>query len=249
MQSLKNKVAIITGASSGIGAATALALAREGVKVTLVARRKDRLGNHKKVIIDEGGEAIIVQADVTSCSDWQTVAKRTNKKWGKVDILINNAGVMLLSFMNKLKVDEWSQMIDINVKGVLFGIAEVLPYMREQKSGHIINISSDAGIKVFPGSAVYSGTKAAVNWISEGLRAELARDKAGIRVSTISPGAVATALASHITDMDVFEVFKTFPQIKFMDPEDIAAAVVYALTQPPHVDINNILVRPTEQVT
>jgi NADP-dependent 3-hydroxy acid dehydrogenase YdfG len=249
MKSLENKVAIVTGASSGIGAATAWALAEAGAKVALAARRKDRLGNIKKKIDEIGGEALLLQTDVSVREQVAAMVAQTQKKWGRVDILVNNAGVMLLSFMEKLKIDEWERMIDINLKGVLYGIAAVIPIMREQRSGHIINISSDADRKVFPGSAVYSATKAAVTILSEGLCFELAREKMPIRVTSISSGAVATELASHITDPDIFEVFKTHPHIEFMKPADVAAAVLFAVTQPPHVDVHNIFVRPTEQAT
>jgi len=249
MKTLENQIAIVTGASSGIGEATALRLAEAGAKVTLAARRKDRLGNVKKKIDDLGGEALLIQTDASVRAQVEAMAAQTKKKWGRVDILVNNAGVMLLSFMDKLKVEEWERMIDINLKGVLYGIAAVLPIMREQRSGHVINISSDADRKVFHGSAVYSATKAAVTMLSEGLRFELAREKMPIRVTSISSGAVATELAKHITDKDIFEVFKTYPQIEFMQSVDVAAAVLFALTQPPHVDVNNILVRPTQQAT
>jgi NADP-dependent 3-hydroxy acid dehydrogenase YdfG len=151
--------------------------------------------------------------------------------------------------MDKLKVEEWERMIDVNLKSVLYGIAAVLPGMREQKSGHIVNLSSDADRKVFHGSAVYSATKAAVTWLSEGLRFELALEKMPIRVTSISAGAVTTELTKHITDKDIFEAFRTYPPIEFMKAADVAAAVLFALTQPPHVDINNILVRPTQQAT
>ncbi len=248
MTSLQDKVAIVTGASSGIGEATAWALAQAGVKVVLAARRKDRLGNLNKKIAEHNGKAFIAQMDVTQPEEWQTTLKQVLKKWGRLDILVNNAGVMLLSYIDKLKVEEWLRMLDVNVKGVLLGLATVLPHMREQKCGDIINISSDAAIKVFPGSAIYSGTKAAVNWISEGLRAELAREQMPIRVTSIMPGAVATELASHITDQDIFAYFRSHPPIEFMKAEDIAAAVLYALQQPAHVDINQILLRPSQQV-
>jgi NADP-dependent 3-hydroxy acid dehydrogenase YdfG len=249
MKPLENQVAIVTGASSGIGEATALALAQAGAKVTLAARRKDRLGNVKKKIDGLGGAALLVPTDVSVRAQAETLVAQTQKKWGRVDILVNNAGVMLLSFMDKLKIEEWERMVDTNLKGVLYGIAAALPIMREQRRGHIINISSDADRKVFPGSAVYSATKAAVTLLSEGLRAELARAKMPIRVTSISPGAVATELAKHITDEDVFEVFRSHPPIEFMQSADVAAAVLFALTQPPHVDINNMLVRPTQQAT
>jgi NADP-dependent 3-hydroxy acid dehydrogenase YdfG len=247
MKSLENQIAIVTGASSGIGEAAALALAEAGAKVTLAARRKDRLGNVKKKIEDMGGEALLIQTDVTVREQVEAMVAQTKKKWGHIDILVNNAGMMLLSFMDKLKAEEWERMIDVNLKGVLYGVAAVLPIMREQRSGHIINISSDADRKVFHGSAVYSATKAAVTLLSEGLRFELAVEKMPIRVTSISSGAVATELAKHITDKDIFEVFRSHPPIEFMKAADVAAAVLFAVTQPPHVDINNILVRPTQQ--
>ncbi|MDZ7359745.1 MAG: SDR family oxidoreductase [candidate division KSB1 bacterium] len=249
MNPLENQVAIVTGASSGIGEATALALAAAGAKVALAARRKDRLGNVKKKIEAMGSEALLIQTDVSVRAQVEALVTQTKKKWGRIDILVNNAGVMLLSFMDKLKVEEWERMIDINLKGVLYGVAAVLPIMREQRSGHIINISSDADRKVFPGSAVYSATKAAVTLLSEGLRAELAREKMPIRVTSISPGAVATELAKHITDNDVFAVFRSHPPMEFMQSADVAAAILFAVTQPPHVDVNNMLVRPTQQAT
>jgi NADP-dependent 3-hydroxy acid dehydrogenase YdfG len=192
---------------------------------------------------------LLVQTDVRARAQVEAMVAQTKKKWSRVDILVNNAGVMLLSFMDKLKVDEWERMIDINLKGALYGIAAALPIMREQRRGHIINISSDADRKVFHGSAVYSATKAAVTLLSEGLRFELALEKMPIRVTSISAGAVATELAKHITDKDIFEVFRSHPPIEFMQPADVAAAVLFALTQPPHVDINNIFVRPTQQAT
>lgn len=247
MKPLENQVAIVTGASSGIGEATALALAEAGAKVVLAARRKDRLGNVKKKIDDGGGAALLVPIDVSVRAEVEAMVAQTQKKWGRVDILVNNAGVMLLSFMDKLQVEEWQHMIDLNLKGALYGIAAVLPLMQAQRRGHIINISSDADRKVFPGSAVYSATKAAVTMLSEGLRFELARAQMPIRITSISAGAVATELAKHITDKDIFDVFRAHPPIEFMKPADIAAAVIYTLTQPPHVDINNILLRPTQQ--
>jgi len=249
MQVLENQVAIVTGASSGIGEATALALAAAGAKVVLAARRKDRLGNVKKKIEDMGNEALLLQTDVSVRAQVEATVAQAHKKWGRVDMLVNNAGVMLLSFMDKLKVEEWERMVDLNLKGVLYGIAAVLPIMRAQRRGHIINISSDADRKVFPGSAVYSATKAAVTLLSEGLRFELARENMPVRVTSISSGAVTTELAKQITDKDIFDFFRSHPPIEFMKPEDVAAAVIYAVTQPPHVDINNILVRPTQQAT
>jgi NADP-dependent 3-hydroxy acid dehydrogenase YdfG len=249
MRFLDNKIAIVTGASSGIGEAIALILASAGAKVTLSARRKDKLENLKKKIEEIGSEAIVVKTDVSNRKEVEMMVEQTVLKWGRIDILVNNAGVMLLSFIKKLKIDEWEQMIDVNFKGVLYGIYAVLPVMFKQNSGHIVNISSDADRKVFYGSAVYSATKSAVTMLSEGLRFELAREKIPIRVTSISSGAVTTELASHISDNDIFEAFKSSPIIEFMKPEDVANTVLFALTQPKHVDVHNIFVRPTEQAT
>lgn len=192
MNNIQGKVVVITGASSGIGEITAKTLAKLGANVVLGARRLDRLENLVAAIEAEGGKAIAVKMDVTQREDVEHLIKSAVEHFGRVDVLINNAGVMLLSTMDKLRVDEWDKMIDINVKGVLYGIAAVLPVMKAQKSGQIINVSSVAGIKVFSGlGTVYSATKFAVKAISEGLRQEVGSE---IRTTTIMPGAVATEL-------------------------------------------------------
>src|SRR5437660_10112093 len=184
---LKDKIAIVTGASSGIGHATALSLAKAGAKVAIAARRIDRLEELKKEITKNGTECIIVQCDVTKRKDCQALIDATMKKWNKIDILINNAGIMPLSFVKNLKVDEWEQMVDVNIKGVLFCTASTIPHMISQNSGHIVNISSIAGRLVFPSGSVYCATKYAVGAFSEGLRQELST-RYKIRVTTIEPG-------------------------------------------------------------
>jgi NADP-dependent 3-hydroxy acid dehydrogenase YdfG len=240
------KTAIITGASSGIGQATAKELAAKGYTVMLAARREDRLSELKKEIEQLGGKAEYFVTDVTSAVQMKALADETAKQFGRIDVLVNNAGLMPLSLMNKLKIDEWDKMVDVNIKGVLYGIAAVLPYMEEQQEGHILNVSSVAGHTVTPGSAVYSGTKFAVRAISEGLRQEI--DPAmKIRVTIVSPGAVATELVSTITDEDILEAFKNGPEMKFLEAEDIARAIGYAVEQPDYVDVSEILIRPRQQ--
>lgn len=244
--SLQGKVAIVTGASSGIGEATALMLGQEGAKVVLAARRLERLNELKKKIEDKGGQALPIATDVTHRTAVNHLAEQTKKEFGRVDILVNNAGLMPLSLMKNLHVDEWEQMVDVNIKGVLFAVGAVLPIMREQKSGHIINISSVAGRKVFQGGAVYCATKFAVTALSEGLRMELSPSD-NIRVTSIEPGAVATELTNTITDEEVKENMKWLEKMTTLESEDIAEAIRYALTQPGRVNVNEILVLPTEQ--
>ncbi len=246
MSQLDGKVVIVTGASSGIGEAAAKHLSKNGAKLVLAARREERLETLKKAIEDEGGQAIYKVTDVTSREQVQALADEALETYGKIDAIVNNAGLMPLSLMDKLKVDEWDRMVDVNIKGVLYGIAAVLPHMKEQKSGHIVNVSSVAGHEVMKGSAVYSGTKFAVRAITEGLRKEVSADN--IRTTIISPGAVATELTNTITDKDIIDAFSSrFAEMERLQGEDIAKAVVYALEQPEHVAINEVLVRPTQQ--
>src|SRR5690606_19860253 len=240
------KTAIITGASSGIGEATAKELAARGYSVLLAARREERLKELKEEIEAAGGKADYQVTDVTSADEMKALADRAIEKYGKIDILVNNAGLMPLSFMNKLKVDEWDRMVDVNIKGVLYGIAAVLPIMEKQKFGHILNVSSVAGHTISKGSAVYSGTKFAVRAISEGLRMEIDPSHE-IRVTIVSPGAVETELTSTITDEDVLDAFKNFGGMKLLQAQDIANAIAYAVKQPAHVDVNEILIRPRQQ--
>ncbi|ANU25476.1 SDR family oxidoreductase [Planococcus versutus] len=240
------KTAVVTGASSGIGQATAKELAAKGYHVVLAARREKRLMELQKEIETAGGTAEYKVTDVTSADEMDSLIQASLKKNGTIDVLVNNAGLMPLSFMNKLKIDEWDRMVDVNVKGVLYGIAAVLPVMEKQKSGHILTISSVAGHSVTKGSAVYSGTKFAVRAISEGLRQEIDPSHE-IRVTIVSPGAVETELTTTITDDDILTAFKEGPQMEMLKAQDIANAIAYAVEQPAYVDVNEILIRPRQQ--
>ncbi|WP_417860929.1 SDR family oxidoreductase [Winogradskyella sediminis] len=243
---LTDKVVIITGASSGIGEATAKKLAKDGAKVVLMARREDKLKALKDTIENDGGTALVVSGDVIKKDDFDQVVDATVKAYGKIDGLINNAGLMPLSFVEKLKTDEWEQMVDVNIKGVLNGVAAVLPKMKTNNGGHIINISSMAAHRYFPGGAVYCATKSAVKMFSEGLRQELA-PKYGINVTSIEPGAVATELTDTITDEDIKEHMQDMQNMTTLEAEDIANAIHYALLQPNRVNINDIYLVPSEQ--
>ena len=245
---LKNKTAIITGASSGIGEATAKALSKEGAKIILAARRFDRLQVIKSEIEKSGGKAIAVQTDVAKRDEVENLANVALKEFGRIDILINNAGLMPLSFVKNLHVEEWGRMVDVNLKGVLYAIAAVLPNMRKNKSGDIVNISSIAGRKLFPGAAVYCATKFGVTALSEGLRMELSA-KENIRITSIEPGAVATELTNTITDQELLDQWNDGRRDHLvpLKPEDIAKAIVYAVAQPPEVSVNEILIQPTNQ--
>ena len=243
---IKNKVAIITGASSGIGFATALALSKKGVKVAIGARRTDMLSELEKKIKESGGEVYSQKLDVTKKNECNSFVDNVLKKWGTVDILINNAGLMPLSFFKNLKTDEWDQMIDVNIKGVLYCTGAVVSHMLENKSGHIINISSVAGRIVFPAGSVYCATKHAITAFSEGLRQELSVRK-NIRVTCIEPGVVATELTNSITDESLQGFVENAKKMESLQAEDIASAIVYAVESPNHVNVNEILIRPTTQ--
>ncbi|MEH2265437.1 SDR family oxidoreductase [Nostoc sp.] len=243
MSEIENKVVIITGASSGLGEATAKRLAASGAKLMLAARREDRLKELVTAIAKSGGTATYQVIDVTDRAQVEALAKKTLSTYGRIDVLINNAGLMPLSPLDQVKVEEWDRMIDVNIKGVLYGIAAVLPIMRQQKSGHVINLSSVAGHKVFAGSAVYCATKYAVRAISEGLRLE---SNGEIRSTNISPGAVATELTTTISDKDTAARMNEFYAIA-IDADAIARAIVYAIEQPGDVDVNEIIIRPTRQ--
>ncbi len=247
--SLKNKVAIVTGASSGIGEATALRLARAGATVVLAARRVERLEAVASSIEQSGGTALAVTTDVTDSMSVQEMARKAREAFGRIDILINNAGIMPLSPISKLKVEEWDRMIDVNIKGVLHCIAATLPSMLEQGSGHIINVSSVAGRRPFPSGTVYSATKFAVRAISQGLRLELSPTEK-IRVTDIEPGVVTTELTQHITDRETADGFTAnWGDKRALHSEDVAETILFVLSQPDHVNINEILVRPTDQPT
>lgn len=243
--SMKGKIIVITGASSGLGAETARHLAAQGAFVALGARRADRIESLAEEINKNGGSAVAVATDVTKREQVQKLVDAAVKQFGRVDVILNNAGIMPLSPMERLNVDEWDQMIDVNLKGVLYGIAAALPYMKSQKSGHIINVSSVAGHKVFHGSAVYSATKFGVRALSEGLRQEV---KAyNIRTTIISPGAVQTELLDHISERDIQQANQDFVGKVGITPDAFARLIAFAISQPEEVDINEILFRPTAQ--
>ena len=242
------KVAMITGASSGIGEATAHALAREGFAVVITARSFEKLEQIKNDLIESGHHALAVKADVTSRSEMKKVAQAALDTYGKIDVLINNAGIMPLSFLKNLHEDEWEQMIDVNIKGVLNSISAVLPAMMEQKDGHIVNISSVAGIEVFATGAVYCGTKYAVEAITEGIRKELTIPF-NIHATSIRPGAVETNLLSTVTDSEVMGGLEQLMNtVKFLKSEDISKAIVFAVTQSPDVSIDHMCIKPKNQV-
>jgi len=243
---IKGKVAIITGASSGIGYATALALSKAGVKVAIGARRTDRLAKLEDEIKQNGGEVFSQKLDVTLKSECDSFVDAVLKKWSSVDILVNNAGIMPLSFLKNQKVDEWDQMIDVNIKGVLYCTSAVIPHMREKKSGHIVNLSSVAGRIVFPAGSVYCATKHAITAFSEGLRQELSA-RSNIRVTCIEPGVVSTELVNTITDETLQSFVEVAKKMQALQADDIANAILYAVESPNHVNVNEVLIRPTAQ--
>ncbi|MBK5016741.1 SDR family oxidoreductase [Pantoea sp. S62] len=242
-QNIENKIVVITGASSGLGAETARHLTGQGAKVVLGARRLDRL---ESLATELGLDArAVLSTDVTDRAQVQALVDRAVELHGRIDVLINNAGLMPSSMLDKLKIDEWDRMIDVNIKGVLYGIAAALPKMKEQKSGQIINVSSVAGHKVGPGGAVYAGTKWAVRAISEGLRQEV--KPWNIRTTIVSPGAVDTELTGTITDEDIAKgMAKTYENA--IPASSFARVVAFAISQPDEVDVNEILFRPTVQL-
>ena len=243
---IKDKVAVVTGASSGIGYATALALAKAGAKVAAGARRVDKLELLQKEIQKSDGEILIEKLDVTIKEDCNSFIDIVLKEWNHIDILINNAGIMPLSFFKNLKINEWEQMIDVNLKGVLYCTAAAIPTMINNKSGHIINISSVAGRVVFPAGSVYCATKYAITAFSEGLRQELSQ-RYNIKVTCIEPGVVATELPNTITDKSLEGFVESVKKMEALQADDIANAIVYALDSPRYVNVNEILLRPISQ--
>lgn len=243
MQNIEGKVVVITGASSGLGEAAARALAAGGAKLVLGARRIERL----QALAGELslGDSAAVQTDVSDAQRVKRLVDRAVETHGRVDVLINNAGIMPQAPLDRLRIDEWDRMIDVNVKGVLYGIAAALPHMIRQKSGHIVNVSSVAGHKVRGGGVVYSATKHAVRVISEGLRQEVKPHN--IRTTIISPGAVDTELPNSISEPDVAAGTKQFYAAQAIPADSFARCVLFALSQPEDVDINEILYRPTLQ--
>jgi NADP-dependent 3-hydroxy acid dehydrogenase YdfG len=238
------KVVLTTGASSGIGAATAMRLANDGHRVFLGARRSDRLRELVDRIRGDGGTAAFQTLDVTTAEDMNAFVAKAVETYGRVDVIVNNAGVMPLSPLAERKVDEWNRMIDVNIRGVLHGIAAVLPMMRAQGSGHIVNLASIGAHEVVPTAAVYCATKFAVRAISEGLRKEVTGD---VRVTLISPGVTESELAESITDSEAREAMNSYRSIA-IPASAIADAIAFALSQPAEVDVNEMIVRPAATV-
>ncbi|WP_106478886.1 SDR family oxidoreductase [Phytohalomonas tamaricis] len=238
---LHDKVVLITGASSGIGAATARLLATRGAQVVLGARRRERLEALVEDIRGEGGTAAYHALDVTSIEQMRTFVTFAQEVFGRIDVIVNNAGVMPLSPLEALRLDEWNRMIDVNIRGVLHGIAAALPVMQRQRAGQFINISSIGGHSVSPTAAVYCATKFAVGAISEGLRQEVGAD---IRVTVISPGVTESELADTITDETASAAMREFRK-GAIAPEAVARAIAFAIEQPADVDVSEIIVRPT----
>ena len=245
MSNIKDKVVVITGASSGIGESTAKFLAEQGAKVVLGARRSKRIDEVAKEISANGGKAIGLATDVTKRAEVEALIQRAVEGFGRVDVLINNAGIMPIAPIEALKVDEWDRQIDVNIKGLLYGVAAALPHMQKQKSGHIINIASVFGIKMFaPGGVVYCSTKAAVRALTEGLRMEL--HSQNIRCTMISPGATATELSESSSDEATRKNLREFMKMA-ISASTIARAIAYAVEQPADVEIDEVVVRPTAQ--
>ncbi|MER9894115.1 SDR family oxidoreductase [Mesorhizobium sp. M0119] len=244
-EGIENKVVVITGASSGLGEATARHLAAQGASVVLGARRSHRIDALVQELTAAGHNAKAVTTDVTDGGQVQHLVNTAVREFGRIDVMLNNAGLMPLAPLERLKVDEWDRMIDVNIKGVLYGIAAALPYMKEQRSGHIINVSSVYGHVVDPGAAVYCATKFAVRALSEGLRKEV--KPYNIRTTVISPGAVSTELLEHISEQDIQQGTRDFVSKIAVGPDTFARAVAFAINEPDDVDINEILFRPTAQ--
>ena len=242
-EGIENKVILITGGSTGLGAETARLLAARGAKVAVAARRKDRLDDVVAQIVAAGGEAKAYALDVAAKDQVEAVVAGVVADFGRLDVLINNAGLMPIRPMSEVNTDEWDQMIDVNLKGVLYGIAAALPRFLAQESGHIINLSSVAGIKVFaPGGTVYSGTKFAVRAISEGLRQEVGDN---VRVTSIEPGAVESDLkfgTSGTATETVLDFYK-----RAIPASSVARAIAFAIEQPANIDVNAVVLRPTSQ--
>ncbi|MDA0329979.1 MAG: SDR family oxidoreductase [Gemmatimonadetes bacterium] len=244
---LSGRVAIVTGASAGIGAATARTLALAGASVVLTARRLDRLEALTVEIEEAGGRALPLRADVVSLSDTREVVRRTLDEFGRIDVLVNNAGIMPVAPLADVRIEEWTSMIDVNIKGVLHFVSAVLPHMIEQHSGHIVNVGSVAGRRPFPGGSVYAATKFAVRALSWGLHLELGSAH-GIRVTDIQPGFVSTELLDG--DPETAAAWsEAWKGRRTLQPEDVARAIEFAVTSPDHVSVSEILVRPTDQPT
>lgn len=239
------KVVVITGASSGLGEATARHLSSQGATVVLGARRADRIQSLADELTGSGAKSLALTTDVTHADQVRRLVDAAVETFGRIDVMLNNAGLMPHSPLERLKLDDWDQMIDVNIKGVLYGIAAALPYLKEQKSGHFINVSSVAGHKVRAGGVVYAATKHAVRVISEGLRMEV--KPYNIRTTVISPGALDTELVDRITEPDIQAGVRKMTDEMALPAETFARMVAFAMSQPEDVDVNEILFRPTRQ--
>ena len=245
-KTLKGKVAVVTGASSGFGEETALVLGEHGADIVAAARRMDRLADLEKRIQAKGVQVLTVKCDVQQEADCKNLIDQAMKRFGRIDILINNAGVMLLGPIDGADTEDWRRMINTNVLGLMYCTHAAVPHMRKQKSGHIVNISSVAGRTARAGSGVYNASKWAVGAFSEALRQEVHMD--GIRTTIIEPGAAATELRDHITNKEVRDATNKWAEsMRQLESEDIAAAILYAVTAPDRVNVNEILIRPTDQ--
>ena len=242
---IENKVIVITGASSGIGCATAKHLAELGGKVVMGARRAEKLSSLAEEIIAAGGQASWKLSDVTDRESVQALVDHARETFGPIDVIINNAGINTLGKYEDLQVDSWDRMIDVNIKGPLYGIAAVLPEMKERRSGHIISTSSIAAHTILPHMGVYNGTKFAVRAMMEGLRQEVTGY--GIRVTTVSPGGAYTEIGTDDAQASVDFLMKEFEGLDLLDPMDLARGYAFAINQPASVDVNDVVIRPTGQ--
>ena len=241
---LRGRVVVVTGASSGIGAATAKMLSGEGAKVALAARREDALVG-AQAGLEDGSTSLVLPTDVTDRGQVKALVERAEADLGPVDALVNCAGVMYFTLMQNVRADEWDRTVEVNCKGALNCVGAVLPGMVERGRGHIVTVSSDAGRVVFPGLAVYSASKFFVEALSKGLRLETAGT--GVKVTTVQPGNVATDLLALSGDEEALERYGQPTGAKVLDPEDVAASIVYALSQPEHVAVNEVLVEPCDE--
>lgn len=244
MENIKGKVVAITGASSGMGKVIAIELAKNGAKVVLGARRAEQLQKLVEEIKSEGGEATFVQIDVKNKADLVRLVNTAVEQYGKLDVIVNNAGISQLSRIDELDVDGWEEMIDINFKGVLYGMAAAIPVFKQQESGHIVNIISTSGIKIVPMQGVYAGTKNAVRTIAEAFRQE---SDGTIRITGISPGVVKTDFADNIKNEEMKTIIKDNMENLAISPYAISNAVIYAISQPADVEVGDIVIRPSKQ--
>jgi NADP-dependent 3-hydroxy acid dehydrogenase YdfG len=244
MENIKGKVVAITGASSGMGKAIAIALANNGAKVVLGARRTEQLQQIVEGINSEGGDASFAKIDVKNKADLVTLVNTAIQQYGRLDVIVNNAGISQLARIDDLDIDGWEEMIDINLRGVLYGMAAAIPIFKQQQSGHIVNIISTSGIKIVPMQGVYAGTKNAIRTIAEAFRQE---SDGSIRITGISPGFVKTDFASHIKNEEMKTAIQQGMEEIAIDPIAIANAVIYAVSQPADVEIGDIVIRPSKQ--